>query len=364
MVYQLSGLHCKSCAKELEDKINEQQEGKYVEVDYENSQLKLSERTNERKLKKVLNFEKVLYSTEANPADDPRHGSDSDHHHHHHSHDLSSRNTRIVFFLNAVFAVIEFIFGGLFSSRAIISDAIHDTGDALSIGLAWIFQKMSTREANQRFTFGYQRFSLLGAVITSVVLIVGSFFIILESIPSVFNPTPVYYQGMFFLAVFAIAVKLYCMRLMSEGETQNEKMLNLHMLEDVFGWVAVLVVSIVLFFTDWYILDPLLSIGIGIYILYEAIPMFIDTIHIFLEASPSDIDLEKLENQILSIETVNDLSHLHVWSFDGEENVLTVTILTSSEDSAVHGKIRDEIRQILFPHHITHSTIEIIVDEN
>lgn len=362
MTYQLSGLHCKSCAKELEDRINEQQKGDYVEVDYENSQLKLSEKTDERKLKKVLNFEKVLYSTEAKLTEEPHNEGGSGHHHH--SHDLSSRNTKIVFFLNAIFAVIEFIFGGLFNSRAIISDAVHDTGDALSIGLAWIFQKMSTREANQRFTFGYQRFSLLGAIITSVVLIVGSFVIILESIPSLFNPTPVYYQGMFFLAVFAIAVKLYCMRLMSKGRTQNEKMLNLHMLEDVFGWVAVLIVSIVLFFTDWYFLDPLLSIGIGVFILYEAIPMFIDTIRIFLEASPSDIDLEKLESQILAIKTVNDLSHLHVWSFDGEENVFTVTVLTSSANYSDHEKIRDDIREILFPHNITHSTIEIMVGDN
>jgi len=361
MEYQLSGLHCKSCAEDLEEKINENQEGDYVEVDYENSQLKFSEQTDKKEMKKILDFEKVLYSAEA-PSANERH-QEEESGGHHHNRDLSTRNTRIVFLLNAVFSVIEFIFGGLFSSRALLSDAIHDAGDALSIGLAWMFQRMSTREANQEFTFGYQRFSLLGAVVTSVVLILGSAYIIVTSIPALFNPEPVYYQGMFYLAIIAIAVKLYAARLMSKGETQNEKMLNLHMLEDIFGWVAVLVVSIVLFFTNWYILDPILSIGIGIYILYEAIPMFGDTIRIFLEASPSNIDLEELKNQILSIEQVEDLSHLHVWSFDGEENVLIVTILTPSTDIQTQEKIKDDIRQVMFPYYITHYTIEIIVDE-
>lgn len=367
MEYQVTDLHCRECAGDLEQRINSKQGGDYVQVDYENNQLFVSEKADIDKLEKILDFEKIIYSTGKQEAtsDLSRQEKHSHDHSHSHSHaEMSEKNTRIVFFLNAVFAVLEFVFGNVFNSAALLADAVHDTGDALSIGLAWLFERLSLKEADEKYPFGYQRFSPLGAITTSIVLILGSIMMVINTIPQVFNPTPVNYQGLLWMSIIAIGVKLYAMHLMSKGSSQNEKLLNLHMLEDVFGWVAVLIVSIVLHFTNWYVLDPLLSIGIAIYILYEAVPMFLDTVRIFMETTPKDIDITELEKRLLAVEQIESISHLHVWTFDGEENIMIVTVSTQSNKVETHEQIKEEIREILFPFHITHTTIEVVVDES
>lgn len=361
MIYYINPLQSENDAEYLEETINQKQKGKYVEIDYENNQLHFSDKTDLDALHKVLDFTKVIYSD----SQDVIHSAedDDDHSHSHGSGDLAERNTKIVFFLNAGFAIAEFIFGYLFNSVALLSDAVHDTGDALSIGLAWLFQKLSNKDADEEYTFGYKRYSPLGAIITSIVLILGSVFMIFNSIPVLFNPTPINYQGLFWMAIIAIAIKGYAMRLMGKGSSKNEEMLNLHMLEDILGWLAVLAMSIILNFTDWYILDPIVSIIIAGYILYETIPRFIETTKIFFETTPDNIDLKKLAQEILSIDQVNNLSHFHVWTFDGEENIANVTISVASSEVKDHEQIKKDIREILFPYNLTHSTIEIIVDE-
>lgn len=362
MIYQIYELSNESTAKNLENKINEKQDGEYVTIDYEKNHIIVSEQTNIAHLKKVLEFEKIHYSTsdESEQSDD----KESGHSHSHSSGEVAERGTKIVFFLNAGFAIAEFIFGYLFSSVALLSDAVHDTGDALSIGLAWLFQKISSEGADEEYSFGYKRFSPLGAIITAIVLILGSGFMIFNSIPVLLNPTPVNYQGLFWMALIALAIKGYAMyTLRKGGSSQNEKMLGLHMWEDILGWIGVLVMSIVINFTDWYILDPIISIVIAGYILYETIPRLIETAKIFLETTPEDIELNELAQEILDIDQVGNLSHLHVWTFDGEENIANMTITTPSTEIDDHDRIKDEIREILFPYNTTHSTIEIIVDE-
>lgn len=368
--YKIKGMHCKECSEKLEHNINELQKQSHAKIDFEHQILRVSDETDMDKLKRVLTFEKITLLPKREYSYSYEHSHDHDGHSHSHTHevdfsskDLTTRNIKIVFFLNAIFAVIEFIFGGLFNSTAIITDAIHDTGDALSIGVAWFFQKISTREANAKYTFGHQRFSLVGALITAVVLLGGSTVLLFHVIPELFNPEPVNYQGMFWLAIFAICSKLFCMWLMSKGRSQNESLLNVHMMEDLLGWIGVLIVSITVRYTSWYILDPILSVFIALFIIYKTWPMFVDTVEIFLDATPKELDTEKIEKDILSINEVEAVSHLHIWSIDGEENGLTVTVSVSNRDIQVQEQVKEAIRRLVEPFNVTHSTIETVVDE-
>lgn len=290
-------------------------------------------------------------------------------HGHNHSHVNSSatRNIVIVFILNLGFAIIEFIYGTIFNSMAILSDAVHDLGDSISIGFALIFQLISQKKAkaNSEYTFGYSRFSLLGALVTGAILLVGSILMIVNSIPLLFNPEPTNAQGMFWLAIIAILINGLASWILSKGSSRNESMLNLHMLEDVLGWIGVLIVSLVLYFTDLYILDSILAIAISLFILSKAIPNFWGTLKILLNASPESIDIEQVKNQILQLPGVKNISHLHIWSIDGEENVMTVTIFV--EKSMNEKQMISTKRNIIkIAHEMNvkqHYTIELTKDE-
>ncbi len=280
------------------------------------------------------------------------------------SSDQAVKNIKVVFFINIIFSIIEVIFGLLFNSVAILADAVHDFGDSVSVGLAWFFQRYSTKEANNQFTFGHQRFSLLGALITAIVLLVGSVLILTQSIPRIFNPQEVNAEGMFFLAIFAIILNGYAAYRLSKGKSKNESVLNLHMLEDVLGWVGVLIMSVVVRFTDWYILDPIFSVALSIFIFIRTLPIFISTVKIFLEGVPEGVDLDQLQKSILNLDEVHATSHLHVWSIDGEENAMTVTIFVSTEDPYRIEEIKNQIRLLTKGLNVSHSTIEITLDKS
>lgn len=283
--------------------------------------------------------------------------------HKHEHQNQSIKNIRLVFFLNLIFSLLEFVFGTFLNSAAIISDAVHDLGDSISVGLSWFFQKFSTKESNDKFSFGYQRFSLIGALITAVVLLIGSAAVIYRSIPILFNPQPVNTTGMFWFSFIAIGVNGYAAWLMHKGSSKNENFLNLHMLEDVLGWVGILIVSIVIRFTDFYILDPIFSLLIALYILIQALPKFYNTLMVFLERVPEGVDINSLEQNILAINGVKDFSHFHIWSLDGEANAFSVTLLVPKETISEGSRIKKDVRHLLDDLNVTHSTIELVTDE-
>ncbi|WP_312681982.1 cation diffusion facilitator family transporter [Lactococcus taiwanensis] len=270
---------------------------------------------------------------------------------------LVSQNVTIVFILNFFFAVLEFIFGFLFNSTAILSDAVHDTGDAVAIGLAWFFQKFSKRAEDRHFSFGYQRFSLLGASLTSVILITGSFIVLFESVPRFFDPQPVKATGMLGLAIFAIVANGFGAWLLARGSSRNESILNLHALEDVLGWLGVLIVSIALHFVDWYWLDPLLSIAIALFILTKAIPKFWGTLRILLESVPEDIDYSRLLIELEQLPEVRAVTQLIIWSIDGEQNAAMIHILIPDDVEFTAAKIA--VRQVLESNKVCQSAIEL-----
>lgn len=268
----------------------------------------------------------------------------------------SSRNMTIAFLLNFSFAIIEFIFGLLFHSSAVLADAIHDTGDALAIGLSTLFEKISTRKEDRNYTLGYKRYSLLGALLTSVILLIGSTLVIVENVPKLFAPEKVNYDGMLVLGIVAIAVNTAASRVVSHGHSHNESILSLHFLEDILGWLAVVGVSIILRFTDWYFLDPLLSLVIAGFILSKALPKFWENIQIFLDHVPSDVDLSQLYREIAVLENVRAITQLNVWTTDGLEKYAMLHICL--ENPNLLAETQAVLRQKLLAYGIAKVTIQ------
>jgi len=291
-------------------------------------------------------------------------------HGHNHSHipkDMSSTRIGWAFFLNVVFTIIEFIGGYLTNSTAIMADAVHDLGDSLSIGLAWLLSKLSQRDASKNFSYGFQRFSLMGALINGLVLILGSTWVISESIPRLLQPEMPDAQGMLWLAILGVVVNGYAAYKLSDGKTLNERVLNWHLIEDVLGWVAVLIVAITLLFVDVPILDPLLSICFTLFILFNVLKNLKLSIRLFLQASPDEHIQEKIYQALTSLKHVQEIHHFHLWSLDGEQHVLTAHLVLdetlNSEKNCPQTmqkliEIKSKISTRLKPYNLAHTTIE------
>ncbi|RUO80861.1 cation transporter [Idiomarina tyrosinivorans] len=282
------------------------------------------------------------------------------HHNHDHSKDMPSNRLGWAFVLNFVFTIIEFIGGFLTNSTAILADAVHDLGDSLSLGLAWILNKLGKKQANQHFTYGYKRLNLAGAFINAVVLIAGSAWVLVEAIPRLWNPQMPIADGMIALAVVGITVNGFAAYKLSEGKTLNERVINWHLLEDVLGWVAVLIVGIVLLFVDWPILDPILSIGFTLFILVNVLRNLGATLKLFIQATPDKKTYKQVADALLELPHVADLHHLHFWSLDGEEHVLTVhLVLSKNLDIEARSDLKQRIDDVLAPYALSHTTVEL-----
>ena len=281
---------------------------------------------------------------------------------HNHSHSHShGKDDRIgwTFFLNVSFTIIEFIGGWLTNSTAIMADAVHDLGDSLSIGFAWILSRFSDKEASDRFSYGYRRLTLFGALINSIVLVIGSVWVLFEAIPRLSNPEMPMAEGMLGLALLGVAVNGYAVFKLKAGKTLNEKVLTWHLLEDVLGWVAVLIVSIVLLFVDLPILDPLLSIGFTLFILFNVLKNLKTTLALFLQATPDEEVQNNIEKAIKAIPEINGIHHMHFWSLDGESHVLTA-LLELAHNFEVDKLIRlkQQVAKELSSYNLSHTTIE------
>ena len=267
----------------------------------------------------------------------------------------TEKNILVAFLLNLMFSVFEFI-GGLFiNSVAIVSDAIHDMGDAASIGISYFLERKSKKKPDDKYTYGYVRYSVLGSIITTIILIIGSGLVIYNSILRIITPEEINYDGMIIFAVFGFAVNLIAAYFTKEGDSLNQKSVNLHMLEDVLGWVVVLIGAVVMRFTDIKIIDPILSIGVALFILISALKNLKDILNIFLEKTPNNINIDEIKEHLLKIDGVKDIHHIHVRSIDGYNNYATMHAVINGD----HFKIKEEIKEELKEHGISHTTIEI-----
>jgi len=279
---------------------------------------------------------------------------------HSHSHDEnSSKRIGWAFFLNVGFTIIEFIGGVLTNSTAIMADAVHDLGDSLSIGLAWVLAKLGKKPASSSFSYGYKRLSLLGSLINGIVLIAGSSWVLFQSIPRLFNPEMPVTEGMLALSIFGIAVNGFAAFKLSKGKTLNEKVLNWHLLEDVLGWVAVFIVSVVLMFVEWPILDPILAISFTLFILVNVVRNVGATLKLFLQGVPDQTIAEKIEGKLKNIPEFKHFHHLHLWSLDGESHVLTVHIELEADVSLEDQRhLKRRLSEELAEFDLSHTTVE------
>jgi cobalt-zinc-cadmium efflux system protein len=280
-------------------------------------------------------------------------------HAHAHHHDTVG-NIKVAFFLNLAFTILEIVGGLWTNSLAILSDAVHDFGDSLSLGLAWYLERYSEREGDHRYSYGYRRFSLLGALVNTVILLVGSLFLLSEAIPRLIHPEHSNAPGMVLIAVVGILVNGLAVLRLRGDRTFNARVVAWHLLEDVLGWVAVLVVSVTLLFVDIHLLDPLLSILISVYVLYNVVGNLRKTLALFLQAVPEGVDLREIEGRLMAIDSVRSTHHTHVWSIDGQHHVLTTHVVVDPEISredimCIKGEIDALGREL----DLLHTTVEI-----
>ena len=266
----------------------------------------------------------------------------------------TQRNIFIVFVLNLLFALFEFIGGIITGSVAIASDAIHDTGDAASIGISYYLERKSRKKPDEKHTYGYARYSLIGALVTTHILLAGSAVMIYKAVCRLIIPRDINYNAMIGFAVVGITVNL-CAALLTRGRgSLNQKTVNLHMLEDVFSWIVVLIGAVVMRFTDLMLIDPLMSFGVSVFILINAAKNLKEIADIFLEKAPHDIDVSELKEHIGKIEGVLDVHHVHVRSMDGYNHCATLHIVCDGDFRVIKENIRHELSE----HGIGHVTIE------
>ncbi len=266
----------------------------------------------------------------------------------------SDKNILIAFILNLAFSVFE-LFGGIFTnSVAILSDSIHDIGDATSIGISYFLEKKSKKQPDGKYTYGYLRYSVIGSVITTLVLLVGSVLVAVNAVNRIIEPKDINYKGMIIFAVVGVIVNFSAAYFTRHGDSLNQKAVNLHMLEDVLGWAVVLVGAVVMHFTDLKLIDPILSICVAIYIFIHAFSHLKEAIDLFLVKTPDGIDIEEIRSGLMKLDGVLDVHHIHVWSMDGNSNYATMHIVTDSDQKAV----KLSVKEALYDRGIVHVTLE------
>ncbi len=271
----------------------------------------------------------------------------------------SQKRILTAFVLNLIFAVFEFIGGALTGSVAIISDSVHDFGDSISIGISYILEEKSKKEPDDKYTFGYGRYSVLGSLIMTVILIVGSIFVIIKALDRIIHPIEIDYNGMLLFAVFGMGVNLIA-SIATRGEgSLNQKAVSLHMFEDVLGWGVVLLGAVLMKFTDITYIDPIMSIGVAIFLLIHAFKHFKEICDIFFEKTPEGIDITELKHHLKEIDGVVDVHHFHVRTIDGVNHIATLHIVSSSHPAAIKKAVKEELAE----HGISHTTVEIETPE-
>ncbi len=267
----------------------------------------------------------------------------------------SQKRILVAFILNLIFTIFEFIGGALTGSVAIISDSVHDFGDSVSIGISYFLEKKSKKEPDDKYTFGYLRYSVLGSLIMTIILIVGAIFVIIHACDRIIHPVEIDYNGMILLAIFGIGVNLVAAITTHGDGSLNQKAVSLHMFEDVLGWGVVLVGAILMKFTDITYIDPIMSIGVSLFLLVHAIMNFKEICDIFFEKTPNGIDISELKHHLTELDGVVDVHHLHVRTIDGTNHIATLHIVTDSNPVAVKKAVKEELSE----HGISHTTLEI-----
>jgi cation diffusion facilitator family transporter len=261
--------------------------------------------------------------------------------------------------LNILFTIIEIIGGLLTNSLALLADALHDFADSITLIVAWLAEKKAKQPATSKMTFGYRRLSLLSAVFATIVLIAGSLFILSQAIPRLINPQPVNAEGMILIAIIGVTINGLGYFRLKKGLSQNEKILSWHLLEDILGWVVLLIGAIIIRFWDKPVIDPLMTLGFTVFVLWGVSKNAKESFNLLLQGVPENIDIDEVRESILSVKGVKMVHDIHIWSLEGETDVLTAHIVVEDEHLQNPDKIKQSIKSKLAKHHIEHSTLEL-----
>ena len=275
----------------------------------------------------------------------------------HHHHKEAGENLAFVFFVNLAFNILVIAGGLATNSMAILADCIHYMADTISIALAWLLEHVSQRESTDNYSYGYQRFSILGAVIISVFVIIMAFVILSEAIPRLFSPEGVDAQGMLVVAIIGIIFKSVSVYRLHDGETFNERAILIHQLGDIFEWVAILILSVLLIFWDGApYLDPFVSIGIAFWLIFNLGRNLYTSLEVLLQKTPDNFDVGEFKDRILAIEGVLGIEDFHIWSLDGIDSVMTLKVNVDFSKNVE--RIKEEIYSISNRYHVVDITIE------
>lgn len=276
----------------------------------------------------------------------------------HHHHKKAGENLAFVFFMNLTFNIIVIAGGLATNSMAILADCIHDFSDTISIALAWVLERVAQKDSTDKYSYGYQRFSILGAVIISVFVIVMAFVILSEAIPRLFSPEGVDAGGMLLIAIVGIVFKSLSVYRLHGGETFNERAILLHQMGDIFEWIAILILSLVLMFWDGAAyLDPFVSIGIAIWLIFNLGRNLYKSVEVLLQKTPDNFNVDEFKSQILEIKGVNAIEDFHIWSLDGIDSVMTLKVDVDFSENVE--EIKKEIYTISNRYHVVDITIEL-----
>ena len=277
---------------------------------------------------------------------------------HEHNH-ANYKNIKVAFFLNFGFAIAEFIGGVYINSVAILADALHDMGDSITLAISWRMETLSEKAEDEKYSYGYKRFSLLSALASGLVMIIGSIFVISEAVQRLMDPQQSNAQGMMIFAIVGMAVNGFAAYRTQQGKNLNSKMISWHLMEDLLGWAAVFVVSIILLFTDIMILDPILSLVVTAVVFYNVVRNLIKVVRLFLQGVPDKLNVAMIEKEIREMDKVRDIHHTHLWSLDGEQNVLTthVVLCLDAKKEEIRA-IKDKIRSFAEEYGLAHTTVE------
>jgi cobalt-zinc-cadmium efflux system protein len=275
---------------------------------------------------------------------------------------MPEREERVRFaaLLNIAFTIVEIIGGFWTNSLAILSDALHDLGDSTALLVSWFFERGAKKSPDSKYTFGYQRLSLFSALFSASILLGGSIVIIFQTIPRFFNPEPVNAFGMVGIAIVGITFNAIGFFLLKKGESLNEKVLSWHLLEDVLGWVGILVGGIIICFWKFYLIDPIITVALTAFILYNVAKNLREALNILLQGVPKHINIEAVKKDIKAIKGVIGIHDIHIWSLEGETDIFTAHIVLDDETLEKQSEqIKQAIKEALQAHHIEHSTIEL-----
>lgn len=273
-------------------------------------------------------------------------------------HKKASENLSFALVLNLLFNIVVISGGILTNSVAIISDAMHDLSDTISIFIAWVLEKLSRKESTKNFTYGYQRFSIFGALFNSTLVIIASLTVVYEAVSRLFEVQSPDASGMVVIAVLGIIFKGFSLLKLHNGKTFNEKAISIHMFGDVFEWVALLIISLTIVFVDIPLLDPIASILVSLWVIYNLAKTFIASTKIILQAIPSDVDIDSLKEDFLSIEGIEEIEELHIWSLDGIDNILTSKFKISKDEDFSYEYAKKNLKKVTHNYNITQTTFE------